>query len=78
MMIRTQIYLPSEIKKELEKISRKESIPMGEMIRKILKKSLIDNREFRKGNDMIELTKLRLKGGPRDLSSKLDEYLYSK
>ena len=78
MLIRTQIYLSNEIKQELEKISKKERVSMGKMIRKILKKSLIENREFQNGNDMLELTKLKIKGGPKDLSSRADEYLYGK
>ncbi len=30
-----------------------------------------------KGNDLLDLAKLKIKGGPKDLSQKLDSYLYS-
>lgn len=34
-------------------------------------------RKFTTGNNLLKLSELRLKGGPRDLSSRLDTYLYS-
>lgn len=33
-------------------------------------------RKFTTGNNLLKLAGLKLKGGPRDLSSRLDAYLY--
>ncbi len=41
---------------------------------------LLINREIQEiptKNNLLDLAKLRIQGGPRDLSSKLDFYLYS-
>lgn len=50
---------------------------MAELVRKILKTGLAEKEIFlEKGNDLLKLTKLKIRGGPKDLSGKLDSYLY--
>lgn len=52
-------------------------MPMAEIVRVILERGLEKKEEFiGEGSDLVELNKLQLKGGPRDLSSRFDEYLY--
>ena len=50
---------------------------MGEAMRMILKKALKKKeRIISPGNDLWKLARLKIKGGPKDLSGKLDDYLY--
>lgn len=76
-MLRTQIFLPEEDRRQLNEIALKLDISMGEAIRMILKKGLKKKEKFVSlGNDLWKLAGLKLKGGPKNLSEKLDEYLY--
>jgi hypothetical protein len=76
-MLRTQIYLPEETHQELILWAKKMDLPMAEVVRRILKSGLKQKEGFlEKGNDLLTLTKLKIKGGPLDLSKKLDLYLY--
>lgn len=76
-MIRTQIYLPKNMHAQLTFWARRAKVPMAEIVRVILERGLEKKEEFiEEGSDLVELNKLQLKGGPRDLSSRFDEYLY--
>ena len=76
-MLRTQIYLPEELYTDLNNWAKKKGISLAEMIRKLVKKGLREEKEKPvKENDLIKLSELKLKGGPKDLSSKFDSYLY--
>ena len=76
-MLRTQIYLPEQTHQELILWAKKMDLPMAEVVRRILKVGLEQKEGFlEKGNDLLALTRLKIKGGPRDLSKKLDLYLY--
>jgi metal-responsive CopG/Arc/MetJ family transcriptional regulator len=75
-MIRTQIYLTQELKKELDRLKKIEGKPVGEIIRKILHKAIIADKKKQKGNDLTKLAELNIHGGPKDLSEHMDEYLY--
>jgi len=75
MMQRTQIYLPKELKKKVTQLAADKGIPMAEIIRKAVEKE-VEMQTTPKENPLIQLAKLKIKGGPRDLSSKFDEYLY--
>jgi len=76
-MLRTQIYLPEQTHQELILWAKKMDLPMAEVVRRILKVGLEQKEGFlEKGNDLLALTRLKIKGGPRDLSQKLDLYLY--
>lgn len=57
--------------------ARRAKLPMAEIVRVILEKGLEKKAEFmEEGNDLVEMSKLGIKGGPGDLSSKFDDYLY--
>jgi len=75
MMQRTQIYLPKELKKKVVQVATYKGITMAEVIRKAVKKE-VETQTIPKENPLIKLARLKIKGGPRDLSSKFDEYLY--
>lgn len=77
MMLRTQIYLPEQLHDELTSWAIKMKVPMAQIVRQILQAGLEKREAFLPGeNDLLELTKLKIKGGPTDLSLKLDSYLY--
>lgn len=77
MMLRTQVYLPKNLHQELTTWAKQMDVPMAEVVRKILKAGLVRKESFLdEENDLLELSKLKLKGGPKDLSAKLDFYIY--
>lgn len=77
-MIRTQIYLPEEIHSQLSKLAQAKDKSMAALIRKFVKTGLkkTQEKDFSGKNNLIALSKLNLKDGPKDLSSRLDYYLY--
>lgn len=76
-MLRTQIYLPEEFRSQLNDLADKLDLSMAAVIRMILKKGLQKKEEIMtRRNDLWKLANLKIKGGPKDLSKKLDYYLY--
>lgn len=77
-MIRTQIYLDEQLRKDLTLIARQEKESMAEVARNILKEGI----KRRKKTDMSgkailrDLLIIKAKGGPKDLSKNIDYYLY--
>ena len=73
-MIRTQIYLPDDLYQELKFLAVTGKKNLSELIREganlVVKKSHVQKKDFGKG--FIGA----IKGGPKDLSSKIDYYLY--
>lgn len=54
----------------------KELLRLREKLDQILKRALIKEKKPMTGGDLLNLAKLKIKGGPRDLSEKTDLYLY--
>ena len=78
-MLRTQIYLPKELRFRLGQVANQLNLPMAEVIRIILEKGLEDKRRIVfSGNELWRLADLEIKGSPRDLSRNLEKYLYGK
>lgn len=77
-MIRTQIYLPENDHKELNQIAKKKKQPMAAIIRWFIKTGLKKEKTIdRSGKTVMKrLLDIKAKGGPEDLSSNLDHYLY--
>lgn len=77
-MIRTQIYLPEIEHKELNKIAKKKKQPMAEVIRMFIHIGLKNEKIIdRSGIEVMKrIVNMKLKGGPPDLSSQIDHYLY--
>lgn len=76
-MLRTQIYLPEDYRSQLTLMAKIMDVPMAEVIRKMIKAGIEKKEEIiNKGNDLFKLSSLKIEGGPKDLSSKLDSYLY--
>lgn len=77
-MKRTQIYLPEQDHKELTAIAKKKKQPMVEVIRVYIKAGLKEEKSIdRSGKEVMrKLLNIKATGGPRDLSTNIDHYLY--
>lgn len=74
IMIRTQIYLPEDLHRELSLLAKQEKKSLSDLIREGAKKVV-------KEKDKISTTWLRningiIKKGPKNLSKKINESLY--
>lgn len=78
IMIRTQLYLPEEEHKILLTLARQRNESMAKIVRRFIKTGLAKEKSIdRTGSKvMLAIAGLKLKGGPKDLSSRLDYYLY--
>jgi hypothetical protein len=81
--VRFQMFLDENQKEALEKLHKETKIPVAEMIRKAIGKSLLEMKQKKKKTNSDEITEKLLsvvgicKGGPKDLSDEHDKYLYS-
>ena len=81
-MIRTQIYLPKSQIEELRRVSAKQSTTMSAVIRDALEDFLgrkVKNKsrqQFQTSFEALAAIKKLKQKGPKDLSSRVDEYLY--
>lgn len=75
-MIRTQIYLPEDLYREIDIVATKEKKPKAHIIRDALKKGLAKKKQETIGEAFRRLTAIAVKGGPSDLSVNHDKYLY--
>lgn len=77
-MIRTQIYLPENLYREIGLIARKEKKAKSQIIREALEKD-VNKRRGSVGEALLKLAELGKKlnlRGPKDLSINHDKYLY--
>lgn len=76
-MIRTQVYLTKEIYHQVRIVAKADRKPAAQVIRELLEEGLELKQNGRPvQNGLLELAKIRARGGPRDLSENLDHYLY--
>jgi predicted DNA-binding protein len=75
-MLRTQIYLPEDLRQEIDAVARKEKKPAAYVIRELLKEGINNMHKETVGTAFNRLAGLKVKGGPSDLSTNLDKYLY--
>lgn len=77
-MLRTQIYLPEDLTRDLKFMAQKEDKPTAQIIRDLLKEGLRKRKGGKSaGETLLELANLGVKG-PGDLSTNLFDYLYGK
>jgi hypothetical protein len=69
----TTITIPKKEYEELLKIKER----LDQVLKKISIKA-IKEKKVLKGAELFDLTKLKIRGGPRDLSGKVDFHLYKK
>jgi len=77
-MIRTQIYLPNEMHSQLQQIAQAKSTSMAQITRKFIEKGLKTSKDIDTSGKTVmrKLLNMNIKGGPKDLSTNLDHYLY--
>lgn len=75
-MIRTQVYLPEELKRELEIVAKTEQKPVAEIVRRAVKREVSRRRKQNAGYTLGKIAAMAVKGGPGDLSANLFDYLY--
>lgn len=77
-MIRTQIYIPSDIHSQLLQLAKARSTSMAEITREFIENGLkISNHIDTSGKTVMrKLLNMNITGGPKDLSINLDHYLY--
>lgn len=78
-MIRTQVYLPEDIYEDLKLLARSGKVNFSQLLREgaseVIKKKKKAKGKF---DPWREFVGAGGKGGPKDLSSKIDYYLYVK
>lgn len=78
IMIRTQIYIPEDIHSQLLQLAKTRSTSMAEITRDFIEKGLKTSRDIDTSGKTVmrKLLNMHIRGGPRDLSTNLDHYLY--
>lgn len=78
IMVRTQVYVPDNIHRQLIQEARKEGSSMAHLVRDFIEAGLQHKKNTdQSGSSAIEaLLRMSVKGGPKDLSANLDKYLY--
>lgn len=75
-MIRTQIYVPEPVHQAAKIIAQRQKKSLAELLRRFIIEGLQKEKKKLKPKSLASLTKLNITGGPKDLSSKMDKYLY--
>lgn len=73
-MIRTQIYIPETLHERAKTIARRKKQSLANLYRGFIANGLKASNN--RSGDLTTLAKLSLKGGPKNLSSNIDKYLY--
>lgn len=77
-MIRTQIYIPETVHQAARLLARKKNKSLAEIIREFIMRGLKQEKIQNNSKSLDALTKLNITGGPKNLSSQMDKYLYQK
>ena len=75
-MLRTQIYIPENIHQKVKIIANLQNKSMADLIRRLIISGLIKEEKRIKPKSLDAIAKLNITGGPKDLSSNMDKYLY--
>lgn len=76
-MIRTQVYIPDDLHRDMALLMRQEGMNFSQLIREGVK-TVIRKKKIKRNKKWGEGFIGAVKGGPKDLSSKIDYYLYGK
>jgi post-segregation antitoxin (ccd killing protein) len=74
-MIRTQVYIPDELHRDLMLLTKEAGVNFSTLIREGVEE-VIKKKRVKKAKSWGVGFIGAIKGGPRDLSSKIDYYLY--
>jgi len=76
-MIRTQVYLPDDLYKEMLLVSQSFNIKTSDLFREGLKKEIkYKTKKNKTSFPLMNLIATGSKGGPKDLATNHDYYLY--
>ena len=77
-MIRTQVYIPKELHRELLNYANKIGLSMAGVVREFIQEGVKKNApDYKSGKETLKtMLKSNFRGGPKDLSKNLDHYLY--
>ncbi|MBU1000037.1 hypothetical protein KKE78_01390 [Patescibacteria group bacterium] len=75
-MFRTQIYIPETTHQQAKRLAGQLNQTLTELLRRLIITGLEEEKKKVKPKKLSSLAKLNIKSGPKDLSSKLDFYLY--
>ena len=75
-MIRTQVYLTKQLYQEIDIVAKQEKKPAAQVVRELLEQGLqMKKKQDSIGKALLELAKINAHG-PKDLSERIDDYLY--
>jgi len=77
-MIRTQVYLSTQLYQEIDIVAKKEKKAAAQVVRELLEEGLSVKKKQNSsiGRGLLALSKVNAYG-PKDLSEKIDDYLYT-
>ena len=78
IMLRTQIYIPEPIHQAAKTLARSQNESLAKLLRRLIVAGLKEEKAKIKPKNLSSLIGLNITGGPKDLSSKIDKYLYQK
>lgn len=77
MLLRKQVLVTPEIDLYIQSLSQEYNKSYSATLRDIIEKTTIKKKATKPKQDFLSsLVKLQLTGGPKDLSSNIDKYLY--
>ena len=78
MMIRTQVYLPKSLYRDLRLTALKDKKPTAQVLREALVAGLEEIKMNTKPDGgLLDLDKMAVKTGDKNLSKNIDKYLYA-
>lgn len=76
-MIRTQVYLDDDVYTQVRLLAQAQNQPAAAIIRKYIRAGVVKTKKKWNAREaLLLLAKHAGKGGPRDLATNLDDYLY--
>lgn len=77
-MIRKQIYISKPTDEQLSRIAQVQGKTIAEIVRTFIEEGIkrTDDVDYSGASALLKLASLRVKGGPNDLSTNIDHYLY--
>lgn len=76
-MIRTQVYLDDSVYTQIRLQAQQQNLPAAALVRKYIRAGMIKSVKKESAREaFLRLAKHAVKGGPHDLATHLDDYLY--
>jgi len=75
-MFRTQLYLPEKVHHSAKLLAKSRGLSLAELLRTCIERGVTEERLRLAKKPLSSLAKLNITGGPKDLSARMDDYLY--